>query len=378
MLRRIKRSDQHIVASLLADADITLNGDGPHDLRVHDDRFYRRVLSGGSLALGESYMDGWWDTDQLDELFYRLLHSNIYEKVRAEPSAWWPVIKAKILNPQGGKRAYRIGTEHYDLGIDLFEAMLDRRMVYSCGYWANADGIHAAQEAKLDLICRKLGLQRGMRLLDIGCGWGSLVRYAVERYGVHAVGVTVSWDQYNLANAMHADLAKAEIRFDDYRNLNGVFDRIVSVGMFEHVGARNYREYMEVVNRLLAPQGLHMVHTIGRNISGRAGEGDPWIKKYIFPNSQLPSLSQITTAAEGLFVTEDVHNFGPHYDPTLMSWHERFRAAWPDLTDAYGERFRRMWEYYLLACAAAFRARQVQLWQVVFSKNPTNEYVSVR
>lgn len=360
------------VKEYLALADIRINGSRPWDIQVRNPKFYTRVLAGGSIALGESYMDGWWDCKALDQFFYRILKSKLDEKVK-DWKQIFNVLKAKILNLQSRARAYEVGKRHYDIGNDLYKYMLDKRMVYSCGYWKNAKTLDKAQEAKLDLICKKLKLKKGMKILDIGCGWGSLAKWAAEKYKVKVVGVTVSKEQAKLARKICKGLP-VEIRLQDYRKLNEKFDRIVSVGMFEHVGYKNYRTYMKTVNRCLKPNGLFLLHTIGRNTSSTTV--DPWISKYIFPNSMLPSAEQITKASEGIFVLEDWHSFGPDYDKTLMAWHNNFVKNWNKLD--YDQRFYRMWKYYLLACAGSFKARSTQLWQVVFSKNEVKGYKSMR
>jgi cyclopropane-fatty-acyl-phospholipid synthase len=244
--------------------------------------------------------------------------------------------------------------------------MLDKRMNYSCGYWDKAQTLDEAQVDKLDLICRKLCLQPGMTVLDIGCGWGGLARYAAEKYGARVYGITVSAEQVKFARQYCRGL-DVDIELQDYRALQQPFDRIVSVGMFEHVGSRNYRTFMKVVRRCLKPQGLFLLHTIAGNTSVHAT--DPWISRYIFPNSMLPSARQIAAAAEGQLVIEDWHSFGQYYDPTLMAWHRNFTAKWNAIQDLYDETFYRMWTYYLLACAGSFRARRNQLWQIVFSRN---------
>jgi len=361
------QSLRSIAQDLLLKAGILIDGNRPWDIRIHDDRFYHRVLGQGALGLGEAYMDGWWDCDQLDAFFYRVLRAKLYESITYRDH-FIPLLKGWLFNLQNGRRAFEIGERHYDLGNDLFEAMLDSRMVYSCGYWRHATTVDQAQEAKLDLICRKLYLEPGMSLLDIGCGWGSLVRFAAERYGVKAVGVTVSHEQAQLARERCRDLP-VEIRVQDYRDVNEPFDRIVSVGMFEHVGHKNYETYFEAVRKMLKEDGLTLLHSIGKNYARHAGECDPWIEKYIFPNSELPTMGQICEAACKRFVMEDWHNFGPDYDKTLMAWYNNFTAAWPHLQQRYDDRFYRMWAYYLLSCAGLFRAREAQLWQVVFSKD---------
>ena len=354
---------QQRIASLLEAAGVRIGGPAPTDLTVHDDRLYARVLAHGSLGLGEAYMEGWWDADSLDGFLFRLLDARLDERVATLDDAWL-FLKARIANPQRGKRAYEVGERHYDLGNDLFRAMLGRRLVYSCGYWNEAIGLDAAQLAKLDLVLRKLGVERGMRVLDIGCGWGEALRYAAERYGVGGVGVTISHEQAELATEICAGLP-VEIRVQDYHALDERFDRVFSIGMFEHVGVKNYRRYLEVVRRCLADDGLFVLHTIGSNVS--TNHTDPWIEKYIFPNSMIPSAAQITQAVEDLFVIEDWHNFGADYDRTLMAWRANFDVAWPRLQARYDERFRRMWRYYLSASAATFRARRNQLWQIVLS-----------
>lgn len=366
------------LSALLAPADIRLNGDRPWDIRVHHPRLYRRVLTGWSLGLGESYMDGDWDCAQLDEMFTRLMRLGLEHR----PMGWGrlrlglALAAAAFTNPQREERAFVVGERHYDLGNDLYERMLDTRMIYSCAYWERAATLDQAQEDKLEMICRKLQLRPGMTLLDIGCGWGGLARHAAERHGARVVGITVSREQRALAQQVCAGLP-VEIRLEDYRRLEGRFDRIASVGMFEHVGPKNYRAYFDAAHRLLAEDGLFLLHTIG--IDQPSTHTDPWIEKYVFPGGKLPAASELALAAQRRFVVEDWHNFGPDYDRTLMHWHARFEAAWPELQARYGERFRRMWRYYLLSCAGFFRSRQGQLWQLVLSRRERREtYRSLR
>ncbi|WP_147651237.1 cyclopropane fatty acyl phospholipid synthase [Vulcaniibacterium gelatinicum] len=355
------------VERLLEAADVRIGGDRPWDIAVHDARFYARVLLQGSLGLGESYMDGWWDAGSLDGFLFRLLDARLDERARGLADLV-DGVRARLQNLQSRRRAFTIGQRHYDLGNDLYEAMLGRRLVYSCGYWRHADTLDAAQEAKLDLVCRKLGLQPGMHVLDIGCGWGEALKFAAERYGVSGVGITVSREQAEYARRLCAGLP-VEIRLQDYRALEGRFDRVFSIGMFEHVGVKNYPVYFEVARRCLAgdgpDDGLFLLHTIGGNRS--CAHTDPWIARYIFPNSMLPSAAQIAAAVEGRFVIEDWHNFGADYDRTLQAWRANVEAAWQRLPPRYDERFRRMWRFYLAGAMASFRARRIQLWQVVLS-----------
>ena len=361
---------------LLSMAGIEINGPNPWDIQVHNEKLYHRVLSEGSLGLGESYMDAWRDCEKLDQFFYRIIRADLENKVRLNWRLLLKALWARIYNLQSKRRAFQIGERHYDLGNDLFENMLDKRMVYSCGYWKNARSLDEAQENKLELICRKIGLKKDMRVLDIGCGWGSFVRYAAEKYDAEAVGITVSREQVALGKEVCRGLP-VEIRLQDYRDVSERFDRVVSVGMFEHVGYKNYRTFMEFVHGCLEEDGLFLLHTIGGNISVKVPE--PWTNKYIFPNGMLPSIKQIAGAVEGLFVVEDWHNFSTDYDKTLMAWNRKFENSWDKIKAKYDERFYRMWKYFLLSSAGAFRARKNQLWQVVFSKHGLDGgYTSVR
>lgn len=355
---------KEIVQEILSAADIEINGRRPWDIQVRDERFYQRVLRDSGLGLGEAYMDGWWEVAALDEFFYRVVRANLEEKVRN-----WRVIshalKARIFNLSCKSRAFEIGEKHYDVGNELFKNMLDKRMVYSCAYWKDADNLDDAQEAKLDLICRKLRLKPGDKILDIGCGWGGLAKFAVEKYRVEVVGITVSKEQFSLGKELYRGLP-IDIRLLDYRDLDEKFDHIVSVGMFEHVGHKNYKTYMEIVHKCLKDNGLFLLHTIGNNVSEFTT--DTWIYRYIFPNSMIPSMAQISAAVEGLFIMEHWQNLGVYYDRTLMSWFHNFRNNWEKIKALYDDRFFRMWKYYLLSSAGSFRARYLQVWQIVFSR----------
>ena len=358
-----------IVSEMLGRAEITLNGSRPFDIQVHNPDFFKRVLQEGSLGLGESYMEGWWDCERLDIFFTRALNAGLEKQLPYHLKDTLRIAVARLVNLQSKKRAWIVGKEHYDLGNDLFERMLDEHMQYSCGYWKDATTLSEAQNAKLKLICEKLQLKPGMKLLDIGCGWGGLAEFAARYYGVSVFGVTRSAEQQKMAQQRCEGL-DVTILLQDYRDLHEQFDRIVSVGMFEHVGPKNYATYFDVVDRNLKPQGLFLLHSIGSNKTD--DKVDPWINKYIFPNGRLPSVCQIAAASEPHFVMEDWHNFGADYDKTLMAWAERFHDSWPEISQRYGERFYRMFNYYLKACAGAFRARDIQLWQIVFSRGADN------
>ena len=353
------------IRGLLEKAGIAINGPNPWDIQLHDERWYRRVLQDRNLGLGESYMEGWWDCDQPDEMICRLLRSGLGESVGENPLHLFRRLPALLFNLQSRARARMIATHHYDLGNDLFFSFLDPYKQYSCGYFQETDDLDQAQQNKLALIAGKLNLTTGDRLLDIGCGWGGLAKYAAERFGCEVIAVNISEAQLQFARDFCQGLP---VRFQnrDYRGIAGRFDKIVSVGMFEHVGNKNYRIFMKTAHRCLKEKGIFLLHTIGGNTS--TTDCDPWLTRYIFPNAMLPSTAQIARAAEGLFVIEDWHNFGPHYDKTLMAWNRNFQKAWPRLAMNYDARFKRMWEYYLLCWAGAFRARHIQLWQIVLTR----------
>lgn len=353
-----------IAEEMLSQAGISINGNQPQDIRVKNPEFFHRVLQEGSLGLGESYMDGWWECDRLDIFFQRILAAELDTHLPKHFSDIVRIASARIFNYQTRKRAWIVGKEHYDLGNDLFSRMLDPYMQYSCAYWKDAETLEQAQQAKLRMICEKLQLKPGMTLLDIGCGWGGLAQFAAQEYGVSVQGVTISAEQQKMAQDRCAEL-DVKILLQDYRDLDEQFDRIVSVGMFEHVGPKNYRTYFEVVAKNLKPDGLFLLHTIGSNQTDL--NVDPWINKYIFPNGCLPSVAHIASKSEDLFVLEDWHNFGCDYDRTLMAWYDAFQQSWPEIKDNYSDRFYRMFTYYLNACAGAFRARNIQLWQVLLS-----------
>jgi len=354
-----------VVEEMLLLAGIKVSGENPWDIKVHNTNFYGRFLAGGTLALGESYVDRWWDCKKLDEFFYRVFRCQINKKVKNNFELLMRTFAARLFNFQKKHRTFRSVGRHYDIGNELYKNMLDERMTYTCAYWKNAKDLDSAQEAKLDLVCKKMGLKPGTNILDIGCGWGSFAKYAAEKYRVNVVGITVSKEQIKLGRQLCKGLP-VKIEFQDYRDLNEKFDGIVSLGMFEHVGYKNYKTYMAVAHHCLKEEGLFLLHTIGSNTSEHSI--DPWINKYIFPDAMVPSAKQIASSVEGLFVLEDWHSFGEDYDKTLMAWYANFVKSWNEIKKDYDERFYRMWTYHLLCCAGTFRARENQLWQIVFSK----------
>jgi cyclopropane-fatty-acyl-phospholipid synthase len=362
------------IIGALADHGITVNGPNPWDPQIHNPDFWNRLFAQGTLGLGEAYMDGWWDAEDLAEFFSRVM--GIDKLMRPSLNLIWQVVQARFLNMQTISRSRRVAKMHYS-ETEAYKASLDSRMTGSCGYWPEGvTSLDAAQEAKLDLVCRKVGLKPGQTVWDIGCGWGAFMGFAAEKYGANCVGVTVSPDQAAYGRERYKHLP-VEFQVKDYREFEGKADHIVSMGMFEHVGYKNFRTYFETARRVIKDDGLFMLHTIGSKYSTRTIE--PWLEKYIFPGGVIPSMAQIGTGLDGLFAIIDVHNIGPHYDKTLVAWYDKFDANWPKERDAGGERFYRLWKYYLLCCAGAFRARALQVWQFVLSTNGVPDgYVTQR
>ena len=364
-------------------ADIKIDGDRPHDIVVTDERAFDRWLTQSTLGFGESYMEGWWHAEALDETMHRLFLNlpAVQARLRMNIPLMKLLVSSWFRNRQSRARAGQVAHRHYDIGNDLYESMLDSNMQYSCAYWARgAKDLEQAQVDKLDLIAEKLKLAPGMRVLEIGCGWGGLAAYLARTYGVSVVGLTISKEQLKFARERHGDL-DVDFVFKDYREYEAEpFDRIVSVGMLEHVGYKNYTAYMECIHRLLQDDGICLIQSIGDAVTHKVA--DPWIDKYIFPNGLLPSAKQIVRGIVEPMVVEDWHNFGESYDKTLCAWHGNFVEAWPELkaSGRYDERFYRMWEYYLLTSAGNFRSNmRAQLWQIVLSKNGVRGgYVSVR
>ncbi len=377
-----RKSDaEAIVRELFSHADVQCGGSREWDITVKDDRFYERLLRDASVGFGESYMEDWWEVPRLDVLIDKLFRANIKQKIQGSWRLKALTVKAMLLNLQAKTRSGASVEAHYDIGNDLYTRMLDPRMVYTCGYYKDAKNLTEAQEAKLDLVARKVGLQPGMRVLDLGCGWGGMASWAAEKYGCSVVGVTLSKDQVSLGNEMWGPKGKkldVELRLCDYRDVQGTFDRVISIGMMEHVGPKNYRDMMSVVHARLKDDGVALVHTIANNKSLR--HGTPWIEKYIFPNAVAPSLEQIGRATSGMFVLEDLHNIGEDYDTTLMAWWENFDRTYSEISHKYDRKFYQMWKFYLLAAAGAARARDGQLFQMVFTKTGTKKpsYVHAR
>lgn len=362
----------HIIEKMLNEIGIRLNGDQPWDIQVHNPRFLDRILHQQSMGGGESYVEGWWDCKRLDELFFRLTRSSLNNSFYSPWKLSLLSFRNSLFNQQSPLKSKEV-SRHYDLGNILFEKMLGKSMAYTCGYWPHANNLDEAQYAKYDLVCKKLDLKPGETVLELGCGWGGLAKHMAEKYGCNVVGFDICREPANYAKTLCKDLP-VSIYQCDYRdthiyNPNNIqFDKLVSVGVLEHVGPKNYIPFLNISRSFIKPEGIFLLHSIGAN--RKKIYCDPWINQYVFPNGVLPSLEGLGNAFENRFVVEDLHNLGVNYDKTLLAWHKNFNTHWPELTvhnKNYTESFRRLMNYYLLSCAGVFRARDMQLWQFVLT-----------
>jgi cyclopropane-fatty-acyl-phospholipid synthase len=369
-----------LLERLLAGSGVKIGGDRPWDIRVNRDRLYRRALR-GSLGIGESYIDGDWDCDALDELFRRVLSSGAQDKPLIRAARGFKTLQSRLTNLQTKSRSRAVAEEHYDLDHRMYALFLGPWNQYTCCFFDGTDDLERAEVLKLEMLCDKLELKPGDRLLDIGCGWGGLAKYAAATRGCEVTGISLSDQQIRYA-VEYTKCLPVSIRRLDYRDLpdSGLppFDRISIVGMIEHVGYKNYATLMGVVHQMLKPDGLFLLHTIGN--CEETAVVDPWIEKHIFRNSMAPAMSQLSGAAEGKFVIEDWENYGQHYVPTLQAWHDRFNANWERIralptAKPFDERFRRMWNYYLMSSKAAFDVEQLHLWQLVMTRRSSGRGV---
>ena len=359
---------QDWLAQLLASADIHLNGSRPWDIQINHPQMLTRLLKQGGLGLGDSYMDGWWECQAIDLMLERAMRGRLHEQLQT-PRAWWESFKGHLRHSDSEGPSRIVGRMHYQVGNPVYQAMFDPYMTHSCAYWVDgAQTLEEAQLANLEMICRKLQLKPGMRVLDLGCGWGSFMRYATERYGVSVLGLTHSDEQLKLGQQLARSLPM-QFELTDYRQCNpeskSRFDRIVSIGLFDQLGQKDFSAFFQTAKRSLKDDGWMLLQTQGK--SPNSGLLDGWDDKHIHAPGYVPRLDEVTQASEAHFVVEDVHNFGADYDRTLQHWHQRFEMAWPQLRLSHDERFYRMWRFHLLSSAASFRTRHKQMWQLVLS-----------
>ena len=344
----------------------------PVHLRFTSSKWEREVALDPALKLGEAYMEGGFEFVKGD--IYKLLEI-IFESTGpvAENQMWMKAMSfirtatKRFVQMNTLKRSARNVQHHYDLSGKLYDLFLDPDRQYSCAYFQSPDtDLNEAQLAKKRHLAAKLQVSKGEKLLDIGCGWGGLGLYFARVLGADVTGVTLSHEQFGIANQRAKTLGlenRAKFLLEDYRNLNAQFDKIVSVGMFEHVGIGHFKEYFDHVKRLLKPDGRFVLHSIGR--SGEPGATNPWIAKYIFPGGYIPSLSEVIPVIEksGLIIT-DIEILRLHYAETLKAWRQSFLAHWDEAKALYDERFCRMWDFYLAASESAFRWQGMMVFQI--------------
>lgn len=361
-----------IIEEMVRQADIVLG----KDIVVHDPSMWVDWADRGILAIGESYMEKKWDSPHVDQVMAKLaaMPSETKRKLFSSWKTRLLLSIAILFNQQRREKELEVAEKHYDLGNEFFRSWLDKNMQYSCGYWKNVSTLDEAQLAKMRMIGKKLQLKPGMTVLDIGCGWGGLARFLIKEYGVKVTGINISKEQIQWCRSISIAEGLQESFHSlnqSYRDLEGKWDRIVACGMLEHVGPKNYHEFFDICKRCLADDGIMLLQTIGANISKKV-LNDRWLTRYIFPHGTLPSIAQIAKASEKKLIIEDLRNFGPDYDKTLMAWHSTFMKVKDDLQ--MSEMFIRMWEFYLLYCASGFRERKSQLWQFVFTKRNKERY----
>jgi len=364
---------RRIITGVLEQADIRVGGDRPWDLRIHHDRFFPRAMR-GTLGVGESYMDGDWDAGSLIEFFRKTMDAGLQMHPLLRINRVAKEVHARFRNLQTRRRSRAVAEEHYDLDHRMYAQFLGPWNQYTCCFFDGTDDLEEAELCKLEMICDKLEIESGDRVLDIGCGWGGFAKYAASTRGCSVVGISLSDEQIEYARDYTEGLP-VEIHRMDYRDLPesplGTFDKVLICGMIEHVGYRNYRQLMKVVHTVLAQDGLFLLHTIGNRHNTAVVE--PWIEKYIFRNSMAPSMQQLTRAAADLFVIEDWENYGHYYVPTLQAWHDNFNRNWDriralDGPRPFDERFRRMWNFYLMSSRAAFEVEDLHLWHLVMTR----------
>jgi cyclopropane-fatty-acyl-phospholipid synthase len=366
-----------VLSKLLAAADVQINGTRPWDMQVHNESTYARILKDGDLGAGESYMEGWWDCQQLGVMIEKVLRADVMSKVQLSlvdkaKAVWSMLTGSKSTGSSKEQLCY-----HYDIGNDLYKAMLDPYMQYTCGFWRNgATTLEQAQLDKLDMICKKVNARQGCKWLDLGCGFSGLMKYATEKYSTVCTGYNLSTDQMGYGrDVLCAGLPITFVEGDFCKTLasvkDGKFDVVTNVGSIEHCGVNRYREFMQNAYNCIADDGVFLTQSILSGSKDTQYSFLAFLNKYIFPGGVSPTLTQLSQAMEGLFVIEDVHNFGEDYAKTLAAWHANLTQAWASLSannPKYTTKFKRMFDFYLLCCAGTFRARGLNLLQIVATK----------
>lgn len=355
---------EQFTKKVMSRAGISLNGNLPWDIQVHDDRFFDCVYQSASEGLGNSYVQGYWDSDDPSETLGRFI------AVGARRSVKGAVAHNMLITREEQIRSLEVVDSHYEAKNGLYTNMLDPYMQYSCALWHDeTQSLAEAQINKMLLIGQKLDLQPGDHVLDIGCGWGGLPKFLAENFGCRVTGINLAQHHIDFAqqNMSHKNVKVIKL---DYRDIQDKYDKIYCIGVSEHFGLHNYKQFMHIVHNHMKPNGIFLLHTIGENVT--RPQADPWITKNIFPNGYIPSLSLVSQCAEGIFVTEDVHNFNTSYDKTLLAWDKNFQEQWNSIRSLHPEldsrEFYRMWRYYLNFCAGGFRKRCTQLYQFVFTR----------
>jgi len=344
------------------------------DIVVNNKEMFVKIASNGELGLVESYINGDWDSDNLEKTISELISKLDFLKNQIKKQSLnfifmeiKAVIKNRIQN-NSIKSVKKNISHHYDIGNDLFQKMLGKHMQYTCAYFYKPNmTLDEAQYAKMELIAKKIDLKPNMKVLDIGCGFGSMAQHLAKHYNVYVIGVTLSKEQKKYADEYFSH-PRVTIELKDYRHVTGNFDRVYSVGMFEQVGRKRYKEYYDKCYELLKPDGIMLIHTIGTN--KRKWNHNSFINKYIFPEGELPHIENLTHSFVDKWHLEDWQNMGLSYAKTTKLWHTNI-GDWSGL-DNYDERFRRMWDFYLLGCVANFQSRNVCLWQIVYTKRNSN------
>lgn len=353
-------------------AGITIGGHAAHDLRVLDPSFFRRIAMNPAYELGQTYVDGLWECDAIDRMMTKLLAAGVGQSFEHGRQFFVRSLVAKAHNLQSRLRAKIVIDRHYDLGDELFAAMLDESMAYTCAIFETPEtSLADAQQAKMRVLCNKLELASGETFLDIGCGWGGLLDHAARVNGARVTGITISKNQHATATERVRHHPGASVRLMDYRDLPKQGERyakVAAVEMIEAVGPKNYETFFRSVHDVMEPGGRFVLQCF---ISHRSVYVcNEWFDRHIFPNGVSPSLAFLSRASESTFGAPSViEDIGLHYDPTLMAWNDNFEAAYPSLVRyGYDERFRRMWRFYLTSLAGVFRAKHLRCYQIVYEK----------